>query len=398
MLYQWLWRAQAFWLDHKVMILSMILVIASSFNYVLYMRLMKQMGDHALVMSLFIYPVAFTVVVAILSLLLYRDRIIQLRGLWPSADELGRNLDTDTNVDRYPNEHFSLRKHWKIITILAAIDTAIGLAGMLPVLYLPAMIMLVMAQINLPLNIFLSRLLLKSSYHKIHYLSACSIVISVLTASYGSGMEVITSSNKPVKMVIFWSIWLFGVILVANYLSIYKERKLKEVNLKPWHTMVWVSVIQLPLSLLSIFIVLLPLPNPFATVEWSELGAFIQNGWLCLANQSTPTRHCENDNNMLLFCMFLIINIVDNIAAITLVKLRSVNFTITTSIIKLGVSGILLAIEPLSGAAYQMVTFLHIVGSLGIVIGVLLYYSQPREEMQVRSIISADDNEDDQRM
>jgi hypothetical protein len=370
--------------DKIVGIASILLVFCASIDSVLYMRLVKQMGEYPIPLSQIIYPIAFALVTFTLSLLYYRDRIFCLGGEACCRRAKLRSDIDDASDPAYPNEQFSIHRHWKFITILATIDSITGVATIFPLLYLPSIVLMVLGQLGLPLNLFMSRTILKVYYKTVHYLAASTIIVSVIVASYASVTDAgARVDSSQTQVIIFWSLWLIMMHLINSYLGIFRERKLKEYQLKPWHTMVWVSIIQAPISILLIVIVFLPLPSSFKPVLPAQFSQYLVNAWNCFLNQrvdplsSTDDPNlCVNSNNIQLFCIFLCFNVIYNAASLILVKLRSTNFAITTSIVKIGFTAFLLSQQGIAGSAYQQITFLHVLGFIGLVLGIFTYNTE----------------------
>jgi len=204
--------------------------------------------------------------------------------------------------------------------------------------------------------------------------------------------------------------------------TIYRERMLKKHNLKAWHTTVWVSLFQSVLSLLLLPVILIPFPKPWIPVNFDTIEPYVRNAFHCLFGQpleinivpvdndtigfgspssawvSSPSSYinlCTNDNNLVLFAFFLFINVIVNVLSLQLIKLKSSNYAITMTVLKIGISAFLFSQEWLAGAAYHTIVFLHVIGFLVILFGILVYSSQPspaamQEGKQSPRIISVD--------
>lgn len=387
---------------HRVAVATIFLILCASVDNVMFLRLIKQMGNYTFPLSQMIYPLCFSVATFVISLMVYRDRIFCLSGIkrWsqPQLPVYRYKMDEEDHpvsleylepepfdesqdsVQVEGTETFSILRHWKIIAIFATIDTLSSVAAIFPLQYLPSIILLFMGQLGLPLNLFLSRFVLKVNFATLHYYAAGVVILGVMIASYSSGTTATaTVSTQPMDIIIFWSLWLLIIHLVSSYLAIYRERKIKELNLKPWHTVVWISAFQLPMSILCMAVIFLPLPEPFKPIAPSEFGQYIQDAFQCLGGKLPE---CEQYNNLLLFGIFMVFNIITNLLGMFLVKLRSSNFVITVGIINMIFKAAMLTNPTIAGAAYQSLTFLHLIGFSGILLGILIYNYVPVEEFK----------------
>ena len=366
---------------HTIRIMSILLVCCASIDSVLYMRLIKQMYHHAFLLSQFIYPLSFSVVTFIISLLYYRQRIFYL----PEPSAAAEDKD-ESKVER-----FSLRQHWKTVLMFALSDTFSGTLSVLPVLYLPTIILLIIGQTTLPLNMFLSIVILKVQFERVHYYATILVILGVITASYSVGGG--SSAALDGQLTIIWILVLLIIKMIDSYVSIFRERRLKDLQLKSWHTMVWVSIIQLPMSLLFLFIVFMPFPKPFQQLQVAEFAAYMRNAFACLSSNALEripsiseevyqktNAGCQSYNNMALFFFFLFFNIIYNISSLTLIRLRSSNFAISTATVKIGLTAFLLSQPAIAGGAYQVISFMNVIGFLVIVVSLSVYNTAPIPE------------------
>jgi len=381
---------------HVIGIFSILLVCCASIDGVLYMRLIKQMYHHAFLLSQVIYPLSFSTVTFLLSLLYYRRRIFAM----PEPPK-------STSDDDPPQEHFSLPQHWRTIFYFALSDTFTGTLSVLPVLYLPTIILLIIGQTTLPLNMFLSLVILKVRFERIHYYATLLVILGVITASYTMDNSSSGATRIDGQLLIIWILVLLIIKIIDAYLSIFRERRIKDLQLKSWHTMVWVSVMQTPMSLLFIFIIFLPFPKPFQQLTTGEFAAYMRNSFACLSSrpleripsiseevyQLTNTG-CQYYNNAVLFAFFLFFNILYNISALTLIRLRSSNFAISTATVKIGLTAFLLSQPAIAGGAYQLIGFMEVIGFMVIVVGLSVYNYSPVPEY--KGVVDDPDAADDE--
>lgn len=195
------------------------------------------------------------------------------------------------------------------------------------------------------------------------------------------------------RMLVFWALLLLVVKLIDAGTIIYRERMLKKHNLKAWHTTVWVSLFQTILSLLLLPVILIPFPKPWVPISVHEFEPYVRNAFHCIFGQplelnvsnvtmgvGSPNSNinlCVDDNNLVLFAFFLIINIAVNVLSLQLTKLKSSNYAITMAVLRIGISAFLFTQEWLAGVAYHAIMFLHVIGFFVIVLGILVYSSQP---------------------
>lgn len=318
----------------------------------------------------------------------------------PSMIPLETHDDEDKyKQDRESAQRFSIRQHWWIMVSLALLDTISGTLAILPILYLPSIVLLLFGQLTLPLNMLLSRFILQYQYVNLHYYGAVVVLLGVLVASYADATNPKNSFNYD--MMIFWSLLLLIVKFLGAGASIYRERMLKKYNLKAWHTTVWVSLFQSLFSLLLLPVVLIPFPAPWIPIQVGDLELYIRNAFHCLFGQSLEglvtapslvlngttheissemTNLCVGDNNWILFCIFLLFNIIYNVLDILLTKLMSSNYAITMAVLRIGLSAFLFTQKWLAGPAYHEILFLQVIGFFVILLGILVYKNQPFQE------------------
>lgn len=430
-------------------VVTILLIIFTSIDAVLFMRLVKQMHNYTFLLSQLIYPMGFTLVTWFLSLIYYRDRICCLRGskcrrrkpAYQSVVELdpietmdprkkGAPVIVDvmqgpTNVhdeedensaqeelddDKYtkkdksdrPPAEFSIRQHWRIILSFTILDTLTTTLAILPILYLPSVLLLLFGQLTLPLNLFFSKFILHRGFKNTHYYGALVVLLGVIVASYADIHS--SSVQGDGKMMFFWA----GLLTIVKFIDagsgIYREHMLKKHNLKAWHTTVWVSLFQSVLSVLLLPVILIPFPPPWMPISLDQMELYIRNAFHCLFGQplevntipfpnsslspsftnpspSPSTQDlCVHDNNLILFLAFLFFNIILNVMSLVLTKLKSSNYTILVSALRIGLTSFLLSQEWLAGLAYHALVFLQVLGAFVILSGMLVYSSQPLNE------------------
>lgn len=238
--------------ERKIGIITFFLVVLTSIDLVLFMRLVKQMHNYTFLLSQLIYPLGFTLVTWFISLIFYRDRICCLAGSkrckrksqYQNVNKLDSVVhkgndttvihldDNSTNLDELklprrttinievavgpkdihdhdddedsaqeyqdiiedenkyheenpaPSQRFSIRQHWVIMLTFAVFDTLSGTMAILPILYLPSIVILLFGQLTLPLNLLLSKLVLHYQFQRTHYYGAIVVFLGVIVASY----------------------------------------------------------------------------------------------------------------------------------------------------------------------------------------------------------------------
>jgi hypothetical protein len=392
------------------------------------------MHNYTFLLSQGIYPIGFTIVTWFLSLIIYRDRICCLAGskccrrknTYTKVDEEMNDIQVNVtrgppNLHDFENEEdsaqelsppyddknekfkenrnppvFSIRQHWFIIVSFTLFDTITSTLAILPILYLPSFVLLIFGQLTLPLNLLFSKVILKYEYAKSNYYGAFIVLLGVFVASY-TQFGSTTLSSDAIKATLFWCGLLLLVKLIDAGGTIYREKMLKSYNLKPWHVTVWVSLFQSILSLALIPIILIPFPRPWEPLTTQDLAPYIRNSFHCLFNEPleldtslviitpspmqgvnnttiiNPEDLCVDDNNFMLFLAFLFFNIVVNVMSLTLIKLKSSNYAIVMSAFRIGLVSILLSIPAIAGVAYSPISFLQVIGTFVILLGMLVY-------------------------
>lgn len=379
--------------ERLVLLVTIFMILVASLDAVLFFRLIKQMNESTFLLSQFIYPTSFMLVVWTISLLVYRDKICCLGGylaLRQGADEAddAREGDSMDDGNEVPRSHrFSIRQHWREILIMAVTDSITGAMSILPILYLPSIVLLLLNQLNLPLNMFLSRIVLKYEYQRLHYLGAATVIMGVLTASY-SELESKSNDSLPADQLLFWTLLLLMAKFIDAYVTIYRETKLKNLYLKPWHVTAWVSLIQTGFSLGLLPIALIHFPPPYKAIPVLEFGHYIVHSLHIL---SLP-------ENLILFIAFLFFNIIYNVLSLTLVQLKSSNYAILMAILRLGITAFLLTQPWIAGLATHALSYMHVVGFAVMILGVssYSYLPSPAQQKQQDAEETLSDHDDDE--
>ena len=137
------------------------------------------------------------------------------------------------------------------ISAIALFDGVQSLLSTIPIPHLNIVVMSIVDKINLPLVALSSYIFLKRRYYPSHYLG-------IFLTLYGISVSFIPNfMKKDLVLSIGWMFLYISSVIPGTASYVYKEKRLKEVNVNIWWMNTWICLYQLIIGFIFLPLVIL---------------------------------------------------------------------------------------------------------------------------------------------
>ncbi|OQR98790.1 Drug/Metabolite Transporter (DMT) Superfamily [Achlya hypogyna] len=342
--------------ESKLAAALVVLIFARCVDRVVYTRITYDFAPFLWYFSNIICPLAFAVT------------------SWPVVwYKLWFTNDITPEMKAFPSQCFA----W-----MALLDTVCCLMAAFPTPHIGGNLANVLGQVNLPFNMVMSFVFLKTKYRRIHVLGAILVV-------YGGLVDMIpilqgnTNQNSPDPSVFWISMYILAMIPSAAS-NVYKEIALKDIDLDIWYTNAWISAYQVGWGLLTMWTIRIPaFCDP--PIEWSAFPAYIGAAHDCFLGRDVVLNGepvtCTS-SVFLQFLLFIFFNLVYNQLMLYVFKEGSSVLFVVSSAICLPLTDVLYMLPLITGPkATQSFTLYDAFALFVLVIGILVYHSEKEQRM-----------------
>lgn len=314
------WKSIQIWRVLFKFIIASTTVISSGIAFVLLVRISKSLGMFFYVYSQVIYPIAFNLLIWPAYAIYYCCGCMGSKASKAVADTengtLAFILDDDCDYMFPPEESSSgfqmeeeevivqptkmsrfkdacrrmfircdnicsVDARHKVYITCAFLDAVAMLLGILPLIYLPGPVVVIMGQLGLPLMMAVSRWYLGRKHSTTHYLAAATVISGVIIGTWPEYENSRNTNSQSYMLFFFWAFLLTISHLPCTFKQAYQEKYMKYYNIDSLQFISWVSLYQLPMNFLGLPLVLFPLPYPAMTVTPENFWKYVSEGFKC---------------------------------------------------------------------------------------------------------------------
>lgn len=337
------------------MLYSLLLLVLTSGDYILYIRWMQTMKPYKWYAGSFAFPLFGAI------------------GFWIPV-WIRRYV---FHIEPHP---FPQRK----LFMLGTFDSINSILGTYATPYLSVLLMTILDKLGLPLTMIASCLYLGTRYTKSHYLGGFLVL-------YGVMISFIPDFDKGGQ--VQKSYWLLLYILslvpaVASYC--YKERHLKAAPLDIWWMNGWISVWQILFGLCTFPIVLAPLPSGDA-VHGDDLGRYFRDATVCQFAETNRNPGDKCEGALGLFMGYQLVSTLANLLMFEIIREYSSVVYIVINTLKMPITAWLGSLPSLVGSQAAPIGPADLFSFVGIALGVAIYNREDevQEKQETRERVSS---------
>ena len=315
-----------------------LLLIFTSIDYILNVRWINSMSNYTVISGAILFPLFGLIFFLIPTLYLHYTGKL--------------NMVENNKVTK------------RDLIIIASFDGINAILGTIPVPYLSVVIMAIVDKINLPVVALSSYIFLKRRYKMSHYLG-------IFLTLYGISVSFIPNfMDSSIKINVCWMLLYMSSIIPGGASYIYKEKKLKEIQVNIW----WMNTnICLYQVIIGIFFL------PFTIISSKELtfsnfGTHFGQSLKCqfAGLNSIPGDACEG--SLLWFMLFNVISTINNILMFLILKEGSAVLFIIIKSLKTPITSYLGSFPQLAGISASPVTIADWYAFVMLIVASIVYY------------------------
>ena len=270
----------------------------------------------------------------------------------------------------------------KDVIIIATFDGINSLLATIPVPYLSIVIMAIIDKVNLPMVATGSYFFLKRRYLPSHYLG-------IFLTLYGISVSFIPNFMDSNINILGWWMFLYILSVIPGTGSyVYKEKKLKEINMDISWLNSWICLYQL-------FIGIFFLPISILSSEkltFSNFCPHIADAFKCqfAGIDSNPGDDCQL--SFLWFMLFNVVSTINNILMFLILKDGSAVLFIIIRTLKTPITSYLGSFPQLAGISASPITVADWYAFIMLIVASGVYYYKSEIDIDGNSIINSESN------
>lgn len=341
----------------KLTLYLILLLLFTSVDYLLNVRWINSMKNYTIISGSILFPLFGLIFFLIPTIYLY----------------ITKKLDVNEN-NKVTN---------KDILAIGLFDGLQALLSTIPIPYLNIVVMSIVDKINLPLVALSSYIFLKRRYYPSHYLG-------IFLTLYGISVSFIPNFMKnDIILSVGWMFIYISSIIPGTASYVYKEKRLKEVNVSVWWMNTWICVYQLIIGFL--FLPLVILTNNSLT--FTEFPKHMSEAFQCqfAGINSNPGDNCEYA--FLWFILFNIISTFSNILMFLIIQEGSAVLFIIVRTLKTPITSYLASYPQLAGISSSPVTVADWYAFIMLIVASFVYYYKKETNVYLRRMKRLVDDE-----
>jgi hypothetical protein len=259
---------------------------------------------------------------------------------------------------------------------MGALDAASATLGAIAGVDCPGEMQTILNQMAIPFTMLFALYFLGSNFEQNQVWGSVLIVLGSILASSdyfmeGSGAP---SDDSPQisKMVLLTSIILYFIsVIPSGFSNVYKESKMKEMDMNEVHVSTVVSFWQLWIGF--VFLPLMALPQ-LGGLSYAEMTSQLGDGFQCFmgTNPRDPAdQGCTNAAALLM--TYIVLNFVYNIMMLAITKKGSAVLLVTSQALSLPITNIAFTLRPLMGDDAEPLSMTDLAGLVLVCIGFVAY-------------------------
>ena len=331
--------------------LSLILIVVTPLDYILYIRWLDGMINYKWFASSFIFPI-FGIIFFYAGVLFKKltNRPIQ-------------------------------KCNQKPLALIGTMDGTRSLLQSFSAPYLSIIVMTILDKLSLPLLMVFSYFMLKRRYYKCHYLGVFLTVYAVMVSyipSFSDG-----KFNEG------WATFIFLISILPGVLSfVFKEQMLDDQNVDIWWMNFWISIWQFGLGLLLFPIMLIPLASSDITINVNDVGSYFKDAFKCQFSgiNSRPDDNCSNNLSFLI--IYNVVSTFINILMFLMIKEGSSTYYMIINTVKLPIQAWLGSFKTIAGTNYAPININNLFSFVLLAVSTIVYNN--KKEIPYERIVSCD--------
>tara|TARA_B100000497_G_C7694585_1_gene423645 strand:+ start:3858 stop:5039 length:1182 start_codon:yes stop_codon:yes gene_type:complete len=331
--------------------LSLILIVVTPLDYILYIRWLDGMINYKWFASSFIFPL-FGIV-------------------FFYAGVLCKNLLSKPVV----------KCSQKPLVVMGVMDGIRSLLQSFSAPYLSIIVMTILDKLSLPILMAFSYCMLNRRYYKSHYLGVFLTVYAVMVSyipSFSDG-----KFNEG------WATTIFVISILPGVLSfVFKEKMLDDQEVDIWWMNLWISVWQFIFGIFMFPIMLLPLSGSDLTIKVSDVGSYFRDAFKCqfAGINSRPGDHCES--NLFYLIIYNVISTFINVLMFMMIKEGSATYYMIINTVKLPIQAWLGSFKSIAGSNYSPININNLFSFVLLAVSTMVYNN--KKEISYKRISSTD--------
>ena len=264
----------------------------------------------------------------------------------------------------------------KDMIAIASFDGLNALLATIPIPYLSVVIMSIVDKVNLPLVALSSFIFLGRRYYPSHYLGIFLTLYGILVSFIPNFME------HDVSLHIGWMFIYMSSIIPGTASYVYKEKRLKEVDVSVWWMNSWICFYQLLIGFLFLPITILS----SHTLTFSNFPKHMSEAFKCqfAGINSNPGDECQDA--FLWFMLFNFISTISNILMFLIIQEGSAVLFIIIRTLKTPITSYLASFPQLAGISASPVTVADWYAFVMLIVASLVYYYKDERDKYRRPI------------
>ena len=327
--------------------LSLILIVVTPLDYILYIRWLDGMINYKWFASSFIFPI-FGIIFFYAGVLFKKltNRPIQ-------------------------------KCNQKPLALIGTMDGTRSLLQSFSAPYLSIIVMTILDKLSLPLLMGFSYFMLKRRYYKCHYLGVFLTVYAVMVSyipSFSDG-----KFNEG------WATFIFLISILPGVLSfVFKEQMLDDRNVDIWWMNFWISIWQFGLGLLLFPIMLIPLASSDITINVDDVGSYFKDAFKCQFSgiNSRPDDNCSNNLSFLI--IYNVVSTFINILMFLMIKEGSSTYYMIINTVKLPIQAWLGSFKSIAGTNYAPININNLFSFVLLAVSTIVYNIKERYQFRFR--------------
>ena len=338
----------------NTIVYSVLLLLTTSFDYILYIRWIQSMKAYTWLASSIIFPFFGC---------LFFWIPYQIKKYYQSFQRVPSNDVHLLHIQFTEDNSLSQKR----LLLLGIFDSANSILGIYATPYLSIVIMTIIDKISLPATMITSYFCFKRKYQNLHILGAFLVVYGVLVEFLPDFIGATNKNGQPIEGHSPNSLWI-GIYLlslipgVASYC--FKENYLQtQPKIDIWWMNAWISLWQVVIGFIIAPIILFSSPHLIGNL--TSISQYVSDGIQCQFGG------CVNSIWYMLGYQF--VSTICNILMFLLIREESSVIYIMLSTLKMPVTAWLGSYHILVGNQAQALGWVDLFSGIGISIGVYLY-------------------------
>mmetsp|Transcript_8447 Transcript_8447/g.12591 ORF Transcript_8447/g.12591 Transcript_8447/m.12591 type:complete len:546 (+) Transcript_8447:183-1820(+) len=270
---------------------------------------------------------------------------------------------------------------------MGGLDSGSSTLGAIAGAYCPGEMQTILNQMVIPLTMIGAFTFLGSQFERYQIYGSVLILIGAAVASsdylfypshHGSHIDPSADADAPddnqthsggIDLPVAISIYLISVVPSALS-NIYKERKMKELDMNEVHTSTIVSFWQLWIGF--IFLPMLSLPS-LGGLSYEQMTSQLSDGYTCFTGVNPHDSNGNCSSAAFYLMAYILVNFFYNILLLAITKRGSAVLLVMSQALSLPLTNIAFTLTPLMGDDAEPLSIMDLVGLVLVCIGFLAY-------------------------